>query len=124
MVGEQHPLAAKTEVELKELNSIPLALGSRRWAGRRMIDAFLFENGVSPNVLIEADDLLALLKILTASNVGSLLTRPAVAKYPNLRLVPIAGKQQLYISFGVLWNKQGRLSPAAQAFSRSHKTKK
>lgn len=115
VVGEKHPLATRAEIELQELSTIPLALGSRRLAARRMIDSFFFENQVAANVVIEADDLLAVLRILSAGKVGSLLSRLAVANHHDLCLVPIAGKQ-VYINFGLLWHKQGHLGPTAQAF--------
>jgi LysR family transcriptional regulator, cyn operon transcriptional activator len=122
VVAKQHPLATKSEIELQDLNNIPLALGSRRLAGRRMIDSFFFENRILANVLLETDDLPALLKILSAGDVGSLLARITVGKHPDLCLVPIAGKQ-LYVSYGVLWNKQCHLSPSAQAFLEHIKQK-
>jgi len=97
------------------ISNIPLALGSRRLAVRRIIDTFFFENNISANVLIEADDLLSLLGIVAAGNVGSLLSRMAVSKHPDLSLVPLDGKQ-LCINYGILWLKQGHLSSAAKAF--------
>lgn len=115
VVSKKHPLATKTEIDPQSLNNMPLALGSRRLAGRRMIDSFFFENRILPNVLLETDDLPALLKIVSAGDVASLLARITVGKHPDLCLVPIAGKK-LYVSYGVLWHKQCHLSPAAQAF--------
>jgi len=94
------------------ISNIPLALGSRRLAVRRIIDTFFFENNISANVLIEADDLLSLLGIVAAGNVGSLLSRMAVSKHPDLSLVPLDGKQ-LCINYGILWL---HLSSAAKAF--------
>jgi len=115
VVAKQHHLSSKTEIGLQDLSNIPLALGSRRLAVRRIIDAFFFENNISANVLIEADDLLSLLGIVAAGNVGSLLSRMAVSKHPDLSLVPLDGKQ-LCINYGILWLKQGHLSSAAKAF--------
>jgi len=83
-----------------------------------MIDSFFFENRFLPNVLLETDDLPGLLKIISAGSVASLLARVTVGKCSGLCLVPIAGKQ-LSVSYGILWNKNCQLSPAAQAF-RNH----
>jgi LysR family cyn operon transcriptional activator len=118
VVAKEHPLAGRTEINLQDLNNVPLALGSRRLAGRRMIDSFFFENRILPNVIVETDDLPGLLKIISAGAVASLLARVTVGKSSGLCLIPIAGKQ-LNVSYGILWNKNCQLSPAAQAF-RNH----
>lgn len=115
VVSENHPLGSRKEIELTELSAIPLALVSKQWTARRLVNSVLAENGVAANVVIEIDDLQALLQITSEGNVAALLAPLVVANFPGLTLVPIAGKP-LRINYGVIWHEQGHLSPAAQAF--------
>jgi LysR family transcriptional regulator, cyn operon transcriptional activator len=122
VVGESHPFAQEKQIDIQALATIPLALVSRRWSARRIYDSFLSQHHVSPNILIEIDDLQALLKIASAGNVGVLLAKFAVGGNPNLRLIPIA-ETPLYINYGLLWLRQGYLNPAANAFLEHIKRK-
>ncbi len=114
-VSEQHPLADRESVQLKEVQEIPLALVGNRWTARRLIEAYFAESGISPDVLIEIDDLHGLLRVVSQGLAGSLLTRIVVSNYPNLRLIPIADKK-LFLNYGMLWHGQKHLSPSTEAF--------
>jgi LysR family cyn operon transcriptional activator len=115
VVGEQHPLAGLAEITLSELSTTPLAVVSNRTAARKVLDRVFAEQKLEPKIMIEIDDLQALLKIAGAGNVGTLLGRLAVRKYPNLRLIPIADAS-ITLDFGVLWHKHVHLSPPARTF--------
>ena len=114
-VSEQHCLANREEVNLQEISGVPLALVGNRWTARRLVDAYLAESHISPNVLIEIDDLHGLLRVVSQGLAGSLLTRLVVSNYPNLRLIPIAEKK-LFLNYGMLWHGQKHLSPSTAAF--------
>ncbi len=122
VVGEQHPLAGRAEITLSELSTTPLAVVSNRTAARKVLDRIFAEQQLKPKIMIEIDDLQALLKIAGTGNVGTLLGRLAVRKYPNLRLIPIADAS-ITLHFGVLWHKHVHLSPPARTFLEHVKRK-
>ena len=115
VVGEHHPLAGKSEIELQELSTIPLALVSKRWTARRLIDTFMAERDISLNVLIEMDDLHGLLRIASEGFAGALLPRLVVSRYPHLRLISFS-KEKVYLKYGMIWHGQRHLSPSTKAF--------
>jgi len=115
VVGDKHPFASRKEVDFHELGSVPLGLVSRRWVARRVYDSYFAKHKISPNVVIESDDLQALLTIASAGKVALLLARLAAGNFPKVRLIPLAGAP-LTVDYGALWNSHGHLSPAAGAF--------
>jgi LysR family transcriptional regulator, cyn operon transcriptional activator len=115
VVGEHHKFAKKLEVTLSELGTTPLAMVSRQFAARRIYDAFLATHGVTPDVLVEMDDLQGLLKFTSLSGMATIMSSLAINNYPDLRAIPIVGKP-LHIQYGVVWPAQGLLTPAARAF--------
>jgi len=115
VVGKTHAFASKESIEISALNSIPLALVSRRWAARRIYDAFFSEHEVNPQILMEVDDVAALVKIVSAGKIGALLTGVAVPDHNKLSLIHISGAE-LAAHYGVIWHKHRNLSPAASAF--------
>jgi LysR family cyn operon transcriptional activator len=115
LVGEHHKFAKKVEVTLSELGTVPLAMVSRQYAARRIYDAFLASHGITPDVLVEMDDLQGLLKFTSLSGMATMMSSLAMHNYPELRAIPIVGKP-LQIQYGVVWPTQGLLTPAARAF--------
>jgi LysR family cyn operon transcriptional activator len=115
VVGENHKFAQKSQIQVQDLKDLPLALVGRRWTARRIIDAFMAENEIVPNVLIEMDDLHGLLRVASEGVAGALLSRLVVSTYPNLRLIPFAEKK-IYMQYGMLWHEQKHLSPSTKAF--------
>jgi LysR family cyn operon transcriptional activator len=114
VVSQQHPLAGRDQIEIEELSSLPLALVSRRFAIRARYDSFLAQRNVSLNVLVEIDDLRALLKLASEGNLGTLLSPLSVDNYPQVRLISVAGMPP--IRHGMLRRADGHLSPPAKAF--------
>jgi len=115
VISKNHLLASRKEIDLNELSALPLALVSKQWTARRIVDSVLTEHEIAANVAIEIDDLQALLHIISEGNVAGLLAKFVVASFPNLSLIPIANKP-LNVSYGALWHRQGHLSPPATAF--------
>jgi LysR family cyn operon transcriptional activator len=115
VVNDNHRLAWRQEIDLHEVSTLPLALVSKQWTARRIVDSVLAEHALAANVVIEIDDLQALMQIVSEGNVAALLAKFVVANFPNLTLIPIVGKP-LNINYGALWHGQGHLSPAASAF--------
>jgi LysR family cyn operon transcriptional activator len=115
VVAKDHPWAGRKGIDVQELNSVPFALVSRRWAARKIYDAFLAKHKVVPNLHMELDDLQALVQVLAATKTASLLPKVVVRRAPELRMIPITGAK-LTVDYGVLWHTQRHLSPASSAF--------
>jgi LysR family cyn operon transcriptional activator len=115
VVGKEHALAGKHEVDLEEFRGLAFGAVSQQWTARRIVDSFLSQLGIDHRVTIEIDDLQALLKIISRNQVCGLLTRMVVSDYPDVRLIPIKCKP-LYIKYGVIWPCDATLRPAAKAF--------
>ncbi|SRR5579883_1886841 len=114
VVSEKHKLANKKSIDLRELSNVPLALVGRRFSLRLTIDSLLEEMGLSLKIIVEMDDVRALLKLAGEGDLGALLTPLAVADYPGVKAIPIKGLAP--IDVGVIWHSDGRLSPPAKAF--------
>jgi LysR family cyn operon transcriptional activator len=115
VVSERHPLAERAEITLSELATTPLALASNKTASRKVIDELFAQRQLKPKIMVEIDDLQALMKIAGPGNVGTLLGPLAVRKHPNLRLIPIKDAS-IVLNFGIVWHKHVHLSPPAKAF--------
>jgi len=115
VVSERHPLAERAEITFSELSTTPLAIVSNKTAARKVIDGIFADRQLKPKIMVEIDDLQALLKIAEAGNLGTLLGRLAVRKHETLRLIPIADAS-IMIDFGIVWHKHVHLSPPARAF--------
>lgn len=114
-LAKTHPLASRKEIDMETLESIPLALVTRRWYARRIYDAFFATHGIKPEIVIEVDDLQALVGIISEGNVGGLLSRMVASRNPNVCLVPIA-KSPLAVSYGVMRRVETHRSPAIEVF--------
>jgi len=121
VVGKEHELAGRSEVDLETLQGLAFGAVSQQWAARRIIDSFLSEHGIDHAVIIEIDDLQALLKIISQNKVCGLLARLVVSDYPDVCLIPVKGKP-LFLKYGVLWAGDATIRPAAQAFLQHLRT--
>ncbi len=84
VVGKEHELAGRVEVDLETLQGIAFGAVSQQWSARRIVDSYLSEQGVDYRVTIEIDDLQALLKIIAHSKVCGLLPQLVVSGYPDV----------------------------------------
>jgi LysR family transcriptional regulator, cyn operon transcriptional activator len=123
LVSKQHEFAAKRSIQAKELERIPLALVGRNLSARHVYDRFFAEHKVNPEVLIEFDDLRALLKIVKNGDVATLTTKLAAGDQRDLRFIPIAD-EKLLVNYGMLWLANSRPSLPAKAFLNHVKTQR
>lgn len=114
VVSNTHRLATRTSVSICDLQDLPLVLLSTGFSTRRLVDLQLAKENVSPKILLEMNDIPALLTIVETGNAGTLVSSKLVANRPNLRAVPVSGG--LLRSAGILRRKGIHLSAAARAF--------
>lgn len=112
VVSTDHAFAKKKEIDIEECKQLAVALPSRRILARRLLDECLEEANVALNVVVEYDDVHALLEIVRLGKLSTFLTTIAVGDEPGLRAFPLPDPR-LRMTAGALWT---HLSPAANEF--------
>jgi LysR family cyn operon transcriptional activator len=112
VVSKEHPLAKRKKIELSDCNELAVALPSRRIVARRLLDQYLEQAHISLNVVVEFDDVHALLEIVRMGALGTFLTSIAVGQDPDFRILPLPD-ERLCVTAAALWT---HMSPAAKAF--------
>lgn len=115
VVSRQHPLAGLTELPIRELNGLPLALPGAGFSTRRLLDMHFAREKILPKVVLEINDIPALLTIVERRALGTLVSRRAVENQPEFAIISISGTQ-LVRSAGILRHRDVHLSNAAKAF--------
>jgi LysR family cyn operon transcriptional activator len=114
VVCKAHPLATKTEIEASEIGDLPLVLLSTGFSTRRLVDSLFSKEGFSPRILLEMNDVPALLKVVEAGNAGTIVSSRIATSQPQLHAISISGG--ITRSAGILTRKGIHLSAAAKAF--------
>jgi LysR family cyn operon transcriptional activator len=114
-IPENHPASSKKTLSEQDLANLPLAHISSGFSVRRLFEARISQQKINPKVILEIDDVHALIKIITASGAATVLPRLTAKEYPNLRIFSMPGGP-LLASAGIMWQHGIHPSPAAQAF--------
>jgi LysR family transcriptional regulator, cyn operon transcriptional activator len=109
-----HALAGRKSISIKESADIPLVLLSTGQSTRRLIDLRFAKENISPKILLEMNDIPALLRIVESGSAGTFLSARIVASHPQLRAIPIS--ERILRSAGIIKRKGVHLSAAARAF--------
>ncbi|MGA2991008.1 MAG: LysR substrate-binding domain-containing protein [Candidatus Korobacteraceae bacterium] len=120
-VARRHPFAGRTEVSIRELDGLSLALPTSGTNSRRLLEIPLVKENVSPKVVVEIDDIPARLLFVETIGAATIVSRRAAENRPELKCLPITGAH-LGRSAGVLKPRGVRLSSAATAFVDTIKT--
>lgn len=120
-ISENHPMAAKKTLREGDLANLPLAHISSGFSVRRLFDARMAQQNIRPKVILEIDDVHALIKVITANGAATVLPRITAKEYPNLRIFPVPGGP-LVAAAGIMWQHGIHPSPAAQAFKEIVRT--
>jgi LysR family cyn operon transcriptional activator len=120
VVSDKHPLAARTEISKAELNNLPLVLQSVGHTTRRLIDVYFAKEHISPNILLQINDIPALFAMLESYKAGAIASRWAV-EGKSLHLIPLPGTP-LFWTAGILKLRKVPLSAAATEFVKLVKT--
>jgi LysR family cyn operon transcriptional activator len=120
-VPKDHPLARETQLPVRELNGLPVILPSRGFSLRRFIDLYFAKEKIFPKVLLEINDVSALLAIAETGRAGAITARWAAAGRPGLHIISLSGAS-LSRSVGILKHQRVPLSAAGQAFVKLIRT--
>ncbi|WP_137893465.1 transcriptional regulator CynR [Ramlibacter sp. 2FC] len=116
VVGPPHALAGRRSLPLRQLAGVPLALLSRNFATRRLIDDSLRQAGVAPWVRVEMESVEALLGVCRCGDLASIVPERAARQAPDLRAIALTAPQMVRHA-GLLWRRGASRSAAAREFA-------
>jgi LysR family transcriptional regulator, cyn operon transcriptional activator len=115
VVGLSHPLARRKTLALKALAEVPLALLTRSFATRRLIDDAFRVAHVTPTIRVEMESVESLLAVCRSGVLASILPERAAEQASDVRRIFLVSPQPVRRA-GVLWRKGASRSAAAQEF--------
>lgn len=116
VVGPAHPLAGRRSLPMGRLSGVPLALLSRNFATRRLIDDSLRQAGVAPIVRVEMESVEALLRVCRFGDLASIVPERAAGQAPDLDAITLTSPQMVRHA-GLLWRRGASRSAAAREFA-------
>jgi LysR family transcriptional regulator, cyn operon transcriptional activator len=114
-ISDNNPTALTKTLTEEDLANLSLAHISSGFTVRKLFDARMARQKIKPRVILEIDDVHALIKVITANGAATVLPRLTAKEYPNLRIFSLPGGP-LTATAGIMWQHGINLSPAAQAF--------
>lgn len=102
VVGKDHPWSARKVVRMAELHAQPLALMSYKFATRTMLEDCFRACGAEPVVLAEINSVSPLLKIVSKTQLGAIISRYAVLDRPELKVIHLESPTPTRTP-GILW---------------------
>lgn len=118
ILAPEHPLAKKRYITLAELAGEPLIMKERGSATRKLVIALFYDNGISPEILMETGNAEFIKQLVQRGDGVSFIVKEAAAvelQEKKLVTVPIKG-QRIFLDVSIAYLKKQHLSPSAQAF--------
>lgn len=115
LVGKDHPLANQKSVQGRNLSKLRIALQSKQYASRQLIDRHLrryFQDGVR----MELDSIQTMQLMVAKSDLVCILFEGAVLPLPNLRAIPITTPKVMRTA-ALVWSRERFHSAAAKEFA-------
>jgi LysR family transcriptional regulator, cyn operon transcriptional activator len=116
LVRHTHALAARRSLTMAQLADLPLALLTRSFATRRMIDDGLRAAGVQPLVRVEMESVEALIDVCRWSDLASIVPERAARQASDLKAIQLTAPQ-IVRHAGLLWRRGASRSVAAREFA-------
>lgn len=113
LVKDDHPLAGRKTIGKKDLSGLDIALQSRLYISRQLIDRQLAKY-IEGRVRLELDSIPAMQSIVANSHLACMLFEGAVLSLPGLRAIPIA--PPVTRTAALLWPRERYRSEAAKEF--------
>ena len=115
VVGERHPLAGQSAIDLDALSAESLILLSEEFATREQIDRYCRQHNITPRVKMEANVIGAVIEVVRRTTLSTLL--PATVALANQGLFAIELSPQRLHRTAVLMQRKGAYqTSAARAF--------
>ena len=122
VVAENHSLAKRRRLRLRELEPHPLALLSGKFCTRQLIDCAFVKAGAEPNVQLEMNTIASLLSTVRRTRFVSILPSIALCRQDlGLKAIPLTQPTPRR-SVGLVCLRGSNCRAAALAFARVTKT--
>lgn len=89
VVNQRHPLASRRRVSLNVLNNEHLILLSTEFATREQIDRYCRQNGIWPQVMMEANSISAVIEAVRRTSLSTLLPAAIASEHEGLVAIPL-----------------------------------
>ncbi|PRC91786.1 transcriptional regulator CynR [Solimicrobium silvestre] len=118
VVGKQHPFAQRSApITANELEQELLALLTPNFATRNYVDAYFQQQGISPNIVIEANTINAIVEIVRRGNIATILPDALTRENELLRNINLTPALP-HRTVALLRRKDAYQSSAALAFTQ------
>jgi len=118
LVKDDHPLAGRKSVTKRDLSGLDIALQSRLYMSRLLIERHLSSH-IQGRVRIELDSIQAMQSIVAHSQLACMLFEGAVLSLPTMRAIPIVPR--VTRTAALLWPRDRYRSEAARQFVQTVK---
>lgn len=113
VVGDRHPLAGCPGIALDALKEHELIMLSSEYNSRKMVDAILFANGITPRIVMEMNAIEPILATVRNSALATILSANLVDGMPGLHQIPLT--PTVTHTIGIFTRRNSHLSAAARA---------
>ncbi|MFA6245568.1 MAG: LysR substrate-binding domain-containing protein [Mucilaginibacter sp.] len=91
IVHSSHPLAAKKQIGIKQLDKLPLILPSGGFSIRNYLNLLLSRHNLEPIIQMEINDINMLLQLVDSGQWATVLMGSSIFNHPDLKAVKITG---------------------------------
>lgn len=95
VVSKNSDLARKDSISLKEIVGLPLAMPTKGYSTTKSVMEAFEKNALKPDILMEINDVAALLEVVKSGNWHTILAETTVIDQEELVAIPIKGKNMV-----------------------------
>ena len=115
VVGERHPLAGQSAIDLDALSAESLILLSGEFATREQIDRYCRQHNITPRVKMEANVIGAVIEVVRRTTLSTLLPATVALAHQGLFAIELS-PQRLHRTAVLMQRKGAYQTSAARAF--------
>lgn len=115
VVGERHPLAGQSAIDLDALSTESLILLSEEFATREQIDRYCRQHNITPRVKMEANVIGAVIEVVRRTTLSTLLPATVALAHQGLFAIELS-PQRLHRTAVLMQRKGAYQTSAARAF--------
>lgn len=104
IMSPNHPLAKRKRVRMVELNGLPLALLTRNFSTRQLLDECFEAAGAEPQVVAEMNAISPMVELVRRTRLCSIVSDNALSGEPDLVAVALENPTPIRTP-GLLWNR-------------------
>lgn len=104
IMSPNHPLAKRKRVRMVELNGLPLALLTRNFSTRQLLDECFEAAGAEPQVVAEMNAISPMVELVRRTRLCSIVSDNALSGEPDLVAVALESPTPIRTP-GLLWNR-------------------